>query len=213
MAGRAFRRVPVSASFLLPFLPNTMLLRGFGLIALCLAALSTAGAAELTPWQASAPPALTLEALDGDSTSLNDLDDSVVVVHFFATWCEPCRRELSALERLSQRFEGRPLAILAVDSGEPEVRVRRFFREFPVSFPVLLDGDRAALKAWGVTTFPTSFIVGGGWRPLIVAEGEVAWDGDEVATVIAKLLDAGEGPLAQPPNRATSSHKPEGDVQ
>jgi thiol-disulfide isomerase/thioredoxin len=193
MAGRAFRRVPVSASYLFPFLPNTTLLRGFGLIALFLAASTPPVAAELTPWQASAPPALTLEALDGDSASLNDLDGSVVVVHFFATWCEPCRRELSALERLSQRFEGQPLAILAVDSGEPEVRVRRFFREFPVPFPVLLDGDRAALKAWAVSTFPTSFIVGGGRQPLRIAEGEVAWDSDEVAAAIAKFLDARQG--------------------
>ena len=206
MAGRAFRRVPVSASTPLRSLLYTTPLRVVGLIALLLAPWAGPVAAELTPWQAPAPPTLTLESLDGDSISLIDLDDSVVVVHFFATWCEPCRRELSALERMTQRFEGRSLAILATDSGEPEARVRRFFREFPVSFPVLLDGDRAALKAWGVTTFPTSFLVGGGRRPLMVAEGEVAWESDAIATVIAKFLDAGESPLTQPAIRAASPY-------
>lgn len=213
MAGRAFRRVPVSASFLLPFLPNTTLLRWVGLIALVLAPWAGPVAAELSPWQAPVPPTLTLEALDGDRISLADLDDGVVVVHFFATWCEPCRRELSAFERLTQRFEGRSLAILAVDSGEPEARVRRFFREFPVSFPILLDGDRAALKTWGVSTFPTSFIIGGNRQPLMIAEGEVAWESDTIVTAIAKFLDAGEGPHAQPPTRVASPHGPEGDIQ
>jgi peroxiredoxin len=213
MAGRAFRRVPVSASTPFPFFPSTTLLRCVGLAAFLLAPWTGSLAAELSPWQVPAPSPLTLEALDGERISLADLDDDVVVVHFFATWCEPCRRELSAFERMTQRFEGRSLAILAVDSGEPEARVRRFFREFPVSFPILLDGDRAALKTWGVTTFPTSFIVGGNRQPLMIAEGEVAWESDTIVTAIAKFLDAGEGPHAQPPTRVASPHGPEGDVQ
>jgi peroxiredoxin len=213
MTGRAFRRVPVSASTFLPLISYAALLCGVGLIVLLTAASAGPAAAELASWRAQVAPTLALDALDGGRIDLADLDDGVVVVHFFATWCEPCRDELSALEQMMQGFEGRPLAVLAVDSGEPEARVRRFFREFPVSFPILLDGDRAALKTWDVTTFPTSFIVGGSRQPLMIAEGEVAWDSNTIAAAIATLLDTGDGPRARAPTGLENPHVSEGEAQ
>lgn len=148
-----------------------------------------ASAAEtLPPWQDVADLGLTLESLSGDAVSLADHGDQVVLVHFFATWCEPCREELSSLDRLARSLEGRPFAVLAVDSGEPEARIRRFFEEFPVSFPILLDPDRAALTAWDVTTLPTSFVLGPDARPQSKAEGDVAWDSRAVVDVIEAAI-------------------------
>jgi peroxiredoxin len=199
MIGRVFRRVPVSVptSSSISFLLIALLCGVLAVVAL--GATARTSAADWSPWQVASPPDLTLETLEGDRVSLADVDDAVVVVHFFATWCEPCRPELIALEQMVQAFEGQPLAILAVDSGEPEARIRRFFAENPVSFPILLDGDRSALKAWDVSTFPTSFIVGKDRQPLLIAEGPVAWDSDAVAADIAGLLEAAEAAHRQSP--------------
>lgn len=199
MIGRVFRRVPVSVptSSRISFLLIALL---YGVLAvLALGATARTSDADWAPWRVASPPELNLETLDGDRLSLADVEDRVVVVHFFATWCTPCRPELVALDEMARTFEGRPLAILAVDSGEPEARIRRFFDENPVSFPILLDGDRAALKGWEVITFPTSFIVGTDRRPLLIAEGAVAWDSDAVAGEIAELLDAAEAVRRQSP--------------
>ena len=96
----------------------------------------------------------------GERISLAAHGERVVLVHFFATWCEPCRAEMAALQRLAHRFAQRPFAILAVDVGEVDSRVRRFFESVPVTFPILLDRDKAVTKAWQVSTLPTTFVLG-----------------------------------------------------
>ena len=153
-------------------------------------------------WGAESPrpaPELTLSTLDGTPRSLESVRGRLILVHFFATWCEPCRDELAALDRLSVRMKDR-LAILAVDVGEPEVRVRRFFDKQKVSFPILLDEDRATMKRWAVNAFPTSFLIDGTNADLPIrlsATIPVDWD-DPAATRIIERLVAGDAPGTEP---------------
>jgi thiol-disulfide isomerase/thioredoxin len=107
-------------------------------------------------------------------------------VHVFATWCEPCREEMAALEALASRPAERPPAILAVDVGEVEARVRTFFATQQVSFPVLLDRDRAALKAWNVQGLPTTFVLDRALRPSRIVQGDLDW----ADAAIGRELDA-----------------------
>jgi thiol-disulfide isomerase/thioredoxin len=93
-------------------------------------------ATELSPWLEGDRPQFTLDSLAGERVSLAAHGDRVVLVHFFATWCEPCRAEMAALQRLADRFAQRPFAILAVDVGEVDSRVRKFFESVPVTFPI-----------------------------------------------------------------------------
>ena len=142
-------------------------------------------------------PALTLPALDGPPRSLESERGRLILVHFFATWCEPCRDEMATLERLSARMKDR-LAILAVDVGEPEVRVRRFFDKQKVSFPVLIDEDRAGMKRWTVNAFPTSYLVDGrdaGLPIRLSAAVPIDWDAPAATRIIERLI-AGEAPGA-----------------
>ncbi len=142
----------------------------------------------------TAPPALELPSLDHGRQSLAALEGRPVLVHFFATWCAPCRAEMAGLTRLAaQRAEG-PLAILAVDVGEVPVRVRRFFADRPVPFPVLLDEDRAALKAWKVPGLPATFLLDASHAVRLYADGPVDWD-DPAA---GRLLDTLADPAAAP---------------
>lgn len=120
-------------------------------------------------------PPLALETLRGTSATLSDYFGSVVVVHFFATWCEPCRTELAALDELRRRLGPKGLVILTVDVGEPESRVRRFFEANPTGLTVLLDPDKRAMKAWEVDVLPTSFVLARGGCPRWLVVGEHDW--------------------------------------
>jgi len=118
-----------------------------------------------------------LDDLAGTQHDLGKTKANVVLVHFCATWCEPCREELPALQRLIERSVAADLTVLVVSVGEPDDRVRRFFASIQLSFPVLLDRERQVAKAWRVETLPTTFVLNRELEPCLMVEGEFAWDG------------------------------------
>ena len=148
-----------------------------------------ANATELRAWTEGEQPPFVLDSLARDRISLAAQRDRVVLVHFFATWCEPCRAEMAALQRLAERSERGRLAILAINAGEPDARVRRFFDTLPVDFPILLDRDQAITKAWQVTTLPTTFVLDRTLAPRLVVEGDLDWDAPDANHTLAELAN------------------------
>lgn len=142
----------------------------------------------LSPWQGPLPEPVALSTLDRARIDVAPRKQQVVLVHFFATWCAPCRDELAALGALHKDLNLRNLTLLAIDAGEPEPRVRRFFEQRTVPFPILLDPDRTALKAWGVAMFPTTFVVDAAGKPALKAEGEVDWASPDIRQRLEALL-------------------------
>lgn len=143
-------------------------------------------AERLEPWREGAVPRLSLPALDGATVDLARERGNLVIVHFFATWCEPCRDELLSLERLAARHAAPPLRILAVDVGEPGDRVRRFLERNKISprFPVLIDFDKGAMRAWDVEMLPTSYVLDAALCPLWKIAGALEWDADPTLSLL-----------------------------
>ncbi|WP_271180694.1 TlpA family protein disulfide reductase [Ancylobacter defluvii] len=169
---------------------------------LALASFSIDASAQLRAEPAFAPgaaaPPLALASLDHGPQSLAALHGRPVIVHFFATWCEPCREEMAGLRRLAGRLaemppKNRP-AILAIDVGEPATRIRRFLAQEvaggPLPFPILIDEDRAAMKAWKVAFLPTSHVLGADHTLRFSATGPVDWDDARVPAALDGLLAA-----------------------
>lgn len=163
---------------------------------------SEAEAAALAPWPddaartaspvapALALDALALDTLDGGRIDLAAYRGRVVLVHFFATWCEPCREEMASLARLAIEAAGGDLVVLAVDVGEVDVRVRRFFAAEPVPFPVLLDRDRATARAWGVSGLPTTIVLDRALAPRLVVRRDLDWNAPAVVRSLRGLTAA-----------------------
>jgi thiol-disulfide isomerase/thioredoxin len=132
-------------------------------------------AAELQRWSGGRQPAFSLPTIGGSAAALDAARGHVVLVHFFATWCEPCRQELPALDRLAARAGG-SVKVLAIAVADADQRVQRFFAATPVDFPILLDRGRAVAKAWNVSTLPTTFVLDADLHPNFVVETDFAWD-------------------------------------
>ena len=143
---------------------------------------------QLKAWPGENLPPFVLDDLDGRSVAFPDARGGPVLVHYFATWCIPCRRELPALAGLAVRHPAPRLTIIAVDVGEPDVRVKRFFAETPVPFPVLLDRQRSVAKAWRVDVLPTTILLDPALRPRLSVEGEFDWSSEDADAAVRSLM-------------------------
>lgn len=148
-------------------------------------------------------PAFTLDNLDRQHVALASQRSRILVVHFFATWCEPCRDELPALTRLVARSDPARLRVLAISVAEVDVRVRNFIEKMPVNFPILLDRDRSVAKSWNVSALPTTFILDRDLKPRLFVERDYNWD--RVNT--DELVKAFEAP-SRLQNRNTKTENP-----
>ncbi len=105
-------------------------------------------------------PELTLTDMQGQPVSLAQFRGQVVILNFWATWCPPCREEMPSMERLYQDNRDKGLVMLAVNvEANGQQAVSQFLQRHPYSFPVLLDNEATAQKAYGVFRFPESFII------------------------------------------------------
>lgn len=140
------------------------------------------------PWNDTRTPALALRDLKGQPHGLADLRGKVVLVNFWATWCEPCRDEMPSMQRLEASLAGQPFAVLAVNFGESPQRVREFTDRLGLGFRVLLDPDREASRAWRVRVLPSSFLVDADGRVRHAVVGEMDWASREAERMVRALL-------------------------
>ena len=145
-------------------------------------------AAELKPWTGAATPPLALESLGGKAIRLADYRGKVVLVNFWATWCEPCRAEMPSMDALRRSLAGRPFEVLAVNLAEPRARIEKFVADGKLGFPILLDRDAAASRDWRARGLPASYLVGRDGRIRYAALGEVNWMSADTRAKVQELL-------------------------
>lgn len=167
------------------------LIAAFTLTALLCAAPASADdlQAQFSRWSGLSKPLFTLDNLRNAPVSLADLRSDVVIVHFFATWCEPCREELPALDRLSARSDPARLRIVTISVAEVDVRVRSFVEKVPLNLLILLDRDRAVARSWQVSALPTTFILDRDLRPRLFIERDHDWDSFDGARALKAFAD------------------------
>jgi thiol-disulfide isomerase/thioredoxin len=142
----------------------------------------------LAPWGGGAAPELALRDVEGRPHNLAAYRGKVVLINFWATWCEPCRQEMPSIQRLRDRLAGKPFAVLAVNVDEPDARVRQFLKQTALDLPILMDPNKVATRGWGVRVLPVTFIVGPDGRVRYRFVGDLDWNSDTVVGVIAGLM-------------------------
>src|SRR2546426_1361741 len=111
--------------------------------AICLTA-----ALALSAFAADTAPDLRLNDLSGQSQSLADFRGKIVILNFWATWCEPCRDEMPLFIDAQKRYAGRNVSVVAVslDDVESRDKIPRFIRKEKIPFPIWLGGTVETLK-------------------------------------------------------------------
>jgi thiol-disulfide isomerase/thioredoxin len=153
-----------------------------------LLATSAMAAGKLEAWSGRAASPLELVDLDGRRHDLQAHRGKVVLVNFWATWCEPCRHEMPSIQRLRDRLGDKRFAVLLVNVDEPEARVRRYVDEVRLDLPIVLDPGKRATSQWGVKILPSTFLVGPDGRVRYRLVGDMDWSSEQALAVIDRLL-------------------------
>lgn len=111
-------------------------------------------------------PDLLGVSLDGHEVHLSGFKGKVVVLIFWKTWCNACRKELIEMKSFLHEY-GNRFILLAINIGEPYSDVRIFKRHFLLDFTILLDPGTKISSAYGIHVWPTTV--------LIDQEGRVYW--------------------------------------
>ena len=106
----------------------------------------------------------TLKDQYGNTHTLSDYKGKTVFLNFWATWCSPCRAEMPDIQKLYEEFQQEDVVILGVAAPglgreKSEEGIKGFLEENGYTYPVVMDTDAEAFQAYGINSFPTTFMI------------------------------------------------------
>jgi cytochrome c biogenesis protein CcmG/thiol:disulfide interchange protein DsbE len=106
-------------------------------------------------------PNFTLTTFDGEQISLDELDDKVVVLNFWASWCKPCEAEAADLEAAWRIYQPRgDVVFLGVDYVDTETEAMVYLEKFDITFPNGPDLRTKISQAFRIRGVPETYIIG-----------------------------------------------------
>jgi len=134
-------------------------------------------------------PQITVNSLTNVPLKLSDLKGKVVLLNFWATWCPPCREEMPSMMKLNKAMAGKPFQMVAVsidEGGVPDIEA--FFKESGYSLPTYTDPAGDAVKTYGITGVPESFVIDKNGILVKKVIGPLAWDSAETIAFLEGLM-------------------------
>ena len=124
---------------------------------------------------------------DGRKVSLRDLKSKVTFLNFWAPWCEPCKEEMPAMDRLYAQFHQHGLEMIALTSS-PRREVQKFLARQPFAFTVAFDPGDSLATRFTTQVVPTTIILDANGRVALRHDGVFNWDAAEAVDALRKLL-------------------------
>jgi thiol-disulfide isomerase/thioredoxin len=142
----------------------------------------------VSPDASSAPlaPDVTFKDLGGHDATLTQYKGKVVLVNFWATWCDPCYIEIPWLIEMQQKYAAKGFTVLGVSMDEegksavvPFLAKERFNvngQKLPMNYPIVLGNDQTADKFGGLLGYPTSFLISRDGKIVKKVQGLISYE-------------------------------------
>ena len=135
--------------------------------------------------QGTVAPDFVVEMFDGEQIRLSELRGKVVLVNFWATWCPPCREELTRVQKdIIDRFAGKDFVFIPISRGEEKQTVAAFRKRMGYTFPMGLDPDQKIFRRYATNYIPRNFLID---RDGNVALVSIGYDKREFAHLIETI--------------------------
>jgi len=149
--------------------------------------------------QVGAPaPAIALPVVGGGTSDLRADRGKVVLVNFWATWCEPCKSEMPGLQQLADELNNQPFRLYSVDLQEDAPQIQTFEQEYGLHLYAVIDEDGTATRAYGVRALPSTFLIDQKGilhlqrlGPLATGDASTMWSEPWLADQVRALLATG----------------------
>lgn len=106
-----------------------------------------------------APNFALTEINTGGQYKLSEQKGKGVIINFWGTWCEPCKREMPFMNELYLKYKDQGIELFALNADEAEFSVKKFVSDYQLKFPIAIDKDQQILNMYGVNPLPTTFFV------------------------------------------------------
>ena len=110
--------------------------------------------------QGSLAPDFSLADLAGENVHLSTYRGKVVLLDFWATWCDPCRDEIPHLVELQNKYGAQGLQIIGVSMDDEPEPVREFYQQFKINYPVVMGNAKTGELYGGILGLPIAFLIG-----------------------------------------------------
>lgn len=135
-------------------------------------------------------PDFKVEMFDGETIRLSELRGKVVLVNFWATWCPPCREELTYVQAdLIDRFKGKDFVFIPISRGEEYGTVAAFRKRMGYTFPMGLDPDQSIFRKFASNYIPRNFLIDRDGRVVLASVGFTKEEFVEMVKLIEKTIN------------------------
>jgi len=164
-----------------------------GLVLLCIAAIVAVFA---SPSYRQGEPSLSgrpakdfVFQMNGKPTHLSDLRGHVVVLNFWASWCQPCVDEAPALNQLHRQIASFGGMVLGVDPGvnEDQSSYEGFLKTYQIAFPTYLDPSKQIAESYGTVMYPETYIIDANGKVARKIIGPQDWTSPQMISYLASL--------------------------
>ena len=132
-------------------------------------------------------PQFSLVTDAGKRVSPTEFGGKVLVLNFWASWCQPCVQEIPSLSQFQRQFAEKGVVVVAVSVDKNDQKYKSFLKRIPVSFETVRDAEADVSTQYGTFVYPETYIIKDG-KVVRKFIGEENWTDSEMTQYVKSLL-------------------------